>query len=82
MTEPLVSELRYLVDTMTSKAVLNSTWEPSKNTDQYATKLLQQMVIPDSVKDLPINLQQHTDGWKKAERDNLFCSRRTALRTL
>jgi hypothetical protein len=70
MPEPLLSELGYCGDGSQVSNILDGTYEPSPGTDHYAGLLLQQMVMPASIRDGPktsstISMAEHQSGWRK-----------------
>ena len=54
MMSPLIHDLGYLADTPEARAILDGTYIPAPETDQYAIMLLQAMKMPDNVKDHPM----------------------------
>ena len=54
MQEPLLSALGFLADTPEADAILDGTYEPPPGTDRYAKLLIQELRMPENVRNNPM----------------------------
>jgi hypothetical protein len=72
MCSPLVEEFGYLGVGPNAEAVLEGTYVPPPSTDKYAAMLLEQLQMPETVRNSPvvpaiITTEQYVQGWKRAK---------------
>jgi hypothetical protein len=71
MKSPLVEDFGYLGIGENARAVLDGTYVPPPGTNAYAVMLLEQLKIPDSIRDDPlpafIETEQFIQGWRHAK---------------
>jgi hypothetical protein len=72
MKTPLVEDLGYLAETEMAEQVLEGTYEPAPDVDQYAKELLHELRRPECVrKQSPTNItatvDEHVLGWKRTK---------------
>jgi hypothetical protein len=74
MTEPMVSELRYLAENPAAEQILKGCYDPPKGTDKYMKELLHELRMPQAIRDgikkhgyisTEISQDENRQGWKK-----------------
>ena len=71
MQPPLRSDFGFKGLTTASQAVLGGVYEPDENIDEYTKAFLEELVIPQAVRDLgtqtmELSLESYISFWKKA----------------
>ena len=72
MQPPLVDDLGYLAETEMAEQVLDGTYEPTQEVDQYARELLHELRRPEIVRRrtpiaITVTTAEHVQGWKKTK---------------
>ena len=74
MQEPMISELGYLADTPAIEEILKGSYEPPDGTDKYMKELLDEMRMPQVIRDgikkhgfitTEISAAENQQGWRK-----------------
>ena len=70
MTEPLLTDLGYLADTPEAQMILDGTYQAPPGTDYYTTLLLNELRMPDSIRNDPmpqttVTPTQNQQAWKR-----------------
>ena len=70
MTSPLLTDLGYLADTPEAQAILQGTYTPPPETDQYAALFLKELRMPDNIIDNPMDTvdvtpEDNARAWNK-----------------
>ena len=70
MQPPMSDLLGFLANTNTAEQILQGTFQPPENVDLYTKKMLQELRMPEKIRDLPttsstISTKEHIQSWNK-----------------
>ena len=70
MQPPMLDLLGFLANTNMADQILQGTFQPPENVDLYTKKMLQELPMPEKIRDLPttsstISTKEHIQSWNK-----------------